>query len=190
MYSIYCKWASVSDGVSAAAESQHLRRNSKNISPPRVLYLLKQCLFYPSCLWWLHHLHNLLNQAACVCKVFWCFHSSTHSLARKTVILLWGGRQCFTVSQEVAGACIMSKMRNGLLRTSCCRKRQKNISVSFCTFPSLHTCIIQFNIFPFYGSKYSWMVKAQGELAQKLANLCKLASWYILAGVVFVTPLF
>lgn len=155
------------ESANSTAVSQHLFTT---------LYYL--FLFYPLCWCWLHHLHNLLKQAVCVCKGFWCVHSSTHSLARKTVIYCAAEEMAaptygtsFTVSQDVAGACVMSKMRYGLLRTLCCRKKDKKFSVSSCTFQSLYTCIIQFNIFPFYDSKYSWMIKAQGELAQKLANL-------------------
>lgn len=183
---------------STAGSQQHLRRNSKNISPPRVLSL--KTVLVLSFLLVMATPPTQPAQPGCSCLRGFLMFSLFHTL--------FSEENCdFTVQQrrwqpisphirhmlysksEVAGACVMSKMKNGLLRTSCCRKTQKKISVSSCTFPSLHTCIIQFHIFPFYGSKYSWMIKAQGELAQKLANLWKLASWYILAGVVFVTPL-
>lgn len=72
-------------------------------------------------------------------------------------------------SLKVVGALIMSRNEAWvLLRRSCStEKDRRKTAVSYRRFPLLHTCIIQFNIFPFYGSKYSWMIRAQGELVRK-----------------------
>lgn len=169
-------WTLVQDGspVVGTAINQHLCRNSKNvfallctISWSSSCFILQLVLAPPP---------TQPAQPGCLClQGFWCFSPFyARLLFREENCSLVCGRMAssptsvLTVSLEVPGAREPQWMNNMHLRTPCCRKRQKTF---FCRLPSLLTCIIQFNIFPFYTNKYSWTIKAQGKLVQNLESL-------------------
>lgn len=163
---------------------------AEHLPPAAVYYFLKRFLFYPStCVGFTSHTtcSTSLFVSAMFFFFFWCFHSLQHrSPPRNTVIFTArrNGRRCYSThiharvwSLKVAtGPSVMSwNEGSGCGDEHVARKDKRKTAVSYCRFPSLHTCIIQFNIFTFYGPKYSWMIRAQGELVGNLVDLRKLA---------------
>lgn len=139
---------------------------------------LQSFLFYPStCVVFTSYTacsSRLFVSAAFFC--FFCFDVLTlpHSHYRGTqalTALLESDSSTHSESRGLPGRPSQTETR----RDSCVAETEK-LQWSYCRFPSLHTCIIQLNIFPFYSSKYSWVISAQGKLFQNLANMWKVAS--------------
>lgn len=166
---------------------------SEHLFTAAVYYFLKQFFFYPStCVVCTSYTTRLF----CVCHVFDVF-TLPHGLywGKLQFSAQWDGQQ--RNSAHIHAEVWRLRVRRGIYyeqkwgKKIMLQRKTRKSAVSYRRFPSLHTCIIQLNIFPFYGPKYSWMIRAQGELVQNLANLWKLASCAVRFGLLFffVSPL-
>ena len=140
-----------------------------------MFYFLKQFLFHPStCVGFTSYTTCSTSPfVSAMCLMFSLFHTV---FSEEHCNLLCSGTDCrvtaptYTLQSGVWGS--SGRVSSAGVREDdhVAEKDRRNTAVSYCRFPSLHTCIIQFNIFPFYGPKYSWMIRSSGRTCSKLGE--------------------